>query len=507
MTFKKSILIVLTLISTVSNAQLSIGKEVTLSLDNAIMQEIEVISLNEDGLILVENVITNYGRNEVTNFIRYDSTLTEIWRFAYEPPRSYSLTHTFLADENIFFFFQEDGERGYRILRLNKISGQIVAYESFLLTRMNVSYFTVNGSKALLGGSYNDRAVVEVFNFVENSSKVLPELYSNNLKVVGLENIQDSGNFAVLIRNTRKCLFYIYQFSYDGKLLGSYQIGDKNNVPLGGSLLNFNDNRTLLVGNYADNCSSFSSGFYVNDLTTENQGNFYDFASIDNYLNYLTPKRKKRMRAKIKSRREKGKDFKIRQRIHLHEMTKTEKGWLMIAEIYYPEYNSANNNLFLGYRTYREGQQVYNQFNYSHTFIGEFDRNGNMVWSNSINLKNVSTRQLNDITQLTKIKDGYVLAYPDDGVIRTSIINGENEVLPMQSYDLKSLKSEAKIVDVNSSNLFAWYGQTFLVYGDKRVNTKTSGGDYTAKDIFFLRKLSYSPTEMGETGTKPETAN
>lgn len=498
MTPKSLLFIIFASISVICNAQLNIGKEVMISLDNEMMQEIEVISLNEEGLILVENVIANYGKKATTNFIRYDSTLTEVWRHSYEPPRSFDLTHTFSANEYVFFFFQEDGERGYRILRLSKLSGQIVAYESFLLTRMNVKHFTVNGSKALLGGSYNDRAVVEVFNFVENSSKVLPELYSNNLKVVGLENIQDSGNFAVLIRNTRKCLFFIYQFSYDGKLLGSYQIGDRNNVPIGGSLLNFNDNRTLLVGNYADNCSSYSTGFYVNDLTTQNEGNFYDFASIDNYLNYLTPKRKKRMREKIKSRQEKGKDFKIRQRIHLHELTKTEKGWLMIAEIYYPEYNSNNSTMFLGYRTYREGQQIYNQFNYSHTFIGEFDRAGNMVWSNSINLRNVSTRQLNDITQLTKIDDGYMLAYPDDGVIRTSIINSKNEVQPMQSYDLKSLKSDLKIVDVNSSNLFAWYGQTFLVYGDKRMNSKTSGGDYLAKNVFFLRKLSYAPPETTE---------
>ncbi|MFB0944821.1 MAG: hypothetical protein QMB24_01450, partial [Spirosomataceae bacterium] len=125
---------------------------------------------------------------------------------------------------------------------------------------------------------------------------------------------------------------------------------------------------------------------------------------------------------------------------------------------------------------------------------------GNMVWNNSINLKNVSTRQLNDITQLTKIDRGYMLAYPDDGIIRTSIINSDNEILPMQNYDLKAVKSQSKIIDVNSSNLFAWYGQTFLVYGDKRVN---AGNEYEAKDVFYLRKLSYIPNQP----TKDEKTN
>lgn len=491
---KKYLRVVLFLLIHASvNAQLNIGKEVTLPLNNEIMQEVQVISLQDQGLIVVENVISNYGRREVTNFIKYDSTLTEVWKHEYEPPRSFSLTQTFVDDNYLFFFFQENNERGYRIVRLTKFTGQIVVYEYGLLTRMDVTYFTINGSKALLGGTYNDRAVVEVFNFVELSSKVLPGIYSNNLKVVGVENIDEAGDFIVLIRNTKKCLVYVYQYTHDGKLINSYQVGTRDNVPLEGTVIKFDNNRTLLVGNYADNCSNFSSGFFVHDLTSPKNTNFYDFTSLDNYLNYLSPKRRKRIVARMIARRAKGKEFKIRQRLHLHDITLTDKGWLMVAEIYYPEYNSSGNTMFLGYRTYRVGNDVYNQFNYSHAFLGEFDRDGNLVWNNSINLKNVKTRQLNDITQVTPIENGYVLAYPDDGVIRTGIINNDNVITPMQSYNLKALSKNSRILDVNSSNLFAWYGQTFLVYGNKVVS---SGGESESKDVFFLRKLSYSPAEL-----------
>lgn len=493
MNIKLKLFIIFSLISVVCRAQLTIGNEVTIPLETDIMQEIQVISLNEDGVILVENVISNYGRKEVTSFIRYDSTLNELWRYEYEPPKSFDLTQTYIADEYIFFFFQQDSERGYRIVRLQKTTGQLVVYEYGLLTRMNVTCFTINGSKAFLGGSYNDRAVVEVFNFVENSSKVLPKLYANHLKVEGIENIDNFGNVAVLIRETRKCLFYIYQYSYEGKLLSTSQVGTKDNVPIGGTLIQSEEKKQLLIGNYADNCSSFSTGFYVHNLFNQNEGGFYSFTSIENYLNYLTPKRQKRMKSRIHSRKENGKEFKIRQRIHLHDIKPSENGWLMVAEIYYPEYNSSGSNMFLGYRTFRDGQQVYNQFNYSHAFIGEFDLDGNMVWNNSINLKNISTRQLNDITQVTKIDRGYILAYPDEDVIRTSIIDIENKVIPMQSYDLKSLESESKTIDVNSSNLLAWYGQTFLVYGDKRVNSEV---EYQTKNVFFLRKLSYDPAKL-----------
>lgn len=492
MTYKYLRLLFFVIIHTTVSGQLSVGKEVTIPLNNEIMQEIEVISLQEEGLIVVENVISSYGRKEVTNFIRYDSTLTEVWKSEYEPPRSFSLTQTFVDENYVFFFFQESGERGYRIVRLTKLSGQIVIYEYGLLTRMEVTYFTINGSKALLGGSYNDRAVVEVFNFVELSSKVLPGIYSNNLKVVGLENIDENGGFIVLIRNTKRCLFYVYKYSYDGKLSTSYQVGTRDNVPLEGTVVKSDDSRVLLVGNYADNCSNFSTGFFVHNLSSPDNTHFYDFTTLDNYLNYLNPKRRKRIVTRMLSRREKGKEFKIRQRIHLHEITPTEKGWLMVAEIYYPEYNSNGNSMFLGYRTYRVGNQVYNQFNYSHAFLGELDKNGSLIWNNSINLRNVKTRQLNDITQLTTIDNGYVLAYPDDGVIRTGIINEKNEIKPMRSYDLKNLGSDKKIIDVSSSNLFAWFGQTFLVYGNKLLSSTAQTG---VKDVFYLRKLSYDPVK------------
>lgn len=502
MTYKYLRILVYLLIHLSVSGQLRVGREVTIPLNNEMMQEVEVISLEDEGVIIVENIISNYGRKEVTNFIRYDSTLTQIWKYAYEPPQSYGLTHSFTDKDYVYFFFQETNERGYRIIRLAKSSGQLVAYENFLLTRMEVTHFSINGSKALLGGNYNDRAVVEVFNFVELSSKVLPGIYSNNLKVVGIENIKDYETFAVLIRHTQKCLFYIYTYSYEGKLLNSYQVGSRNNVPLEGSIIKFDHESVMLVGNYADNCSNFSTGFFVHDLKTAKTTNFYDFASLDNYLNYLSPKRRKRIVGRMLSRREKGKEYKIRQRIHLHEITPTTNGWLMVAEIYYPEYNSNNNSMFLGYRSYRVGNQAYNQFNYSHAFLGEFDRSGKLTWNNSINLRNVKTRQLNDITQLTTIDSGYILAYPDDGVIRTGIINQKNEVLPMQSYDLKTLGSKVKIVDVSSANLLAWYGQTFLVYGNKVVN---SGGQMGVQDVFYLRKLSYDPEKL--TDTKGANAN
>jgi hypothetical protein len=73
----------------------------------------------------------------------------------------------------------------------------------------------------------------------------------------------------------------------------------------------------------------------------------------------------------------------------------------MIAEIYYPEYTKIPAPYVLHHCTYREGQQCTTSRYYSHTLL-VVDLAGNMVWNNSINLKNVSTRQLNDITQLTK---------------------------------------------------------------------------------------------------------
>lgn len=471
-------------------AQLTVQKQVELLLKSDQYSEMQIVSLDSNGVVLVNLTYTGFGRNQFINFTKFDSTLTEKWQQSFELPPNFKKLQYLKKDNFLYYYFQEENEQKFNILRLNTVDGQNVVNEGVLLTRMAVDYFEIVGSKALLGGSYNDRAIVEMFNFVDNSSKVLAGLYANNQKIQGINDIAESTEFIVSIRNNRTCLVTLFVFDYDGKLRGSYQLGDKNNVPLTGSVLSISDKKMLFIGNYADNCSSYSSGLYVHDLLNKKTA-YYDFGKLENYFNYLPEKKQNRIKSKIEIKKEKGKNYKIRNRILLHKVMPMQNGWVIIAEIFYPDFSSDITNSTLSYRTYRIDNQVFNQFNYSHAFIGKFDNNGEMVWNNSFNLKNIKSFELNEITQLTSLPNGYLIAYPDDGFIRTGFIDKENQITELESYDIKELDLQDRIVSLDDSSLLAWFGNSFLVYGNKRISKIGVEGSF---DVFFLQKLSYTST-------------
>ena len=77
----------------------------------------------------------------------------------------------------------------------------------------------------------------------------------------------------------------------------------------------------------------------------------------------MNPKREEKIKQKIKLKRQKGKEIKLRNRLLLHDVIQTSEGWLIVAEVFYPEYKSPSNNMGVStWRNYRIGNDVYNNF-------------------------------------------------------------------------------------------------------------------------------------------------
>jgi hypothetical protein len=79
-----------------------------------------------------ENIISNYGRKEITNFIRYDSTLTGCGDTNTTSPL-YDLTPTLYRRRMRVLFLPTGWRKWIPGVRLSKLSGQLVAYEYGLL--------------------------------------------------------------------------------------------------------------------------------------------------------------------------------------------------------------------------------------------------------------------------------------------------------------------------------------------------------------------------------------
>lgn len=471
--------------------QLSVDRKVEFRMSSYETDNIQMVSLGKEGTVLIEFLENDNQLIKRLRTTRFDSTLTQSWQSNLQTDAKFYFLKSFLTTENLFIVYQKLNEPYVSIVNTDLSDGSQTITDLKMLTRMDIEYVAVLGSKALFGGKYNDRAVIEMHNLLDKSSKILPGMYANNTKLIGIDINKIDNTIYAMLKDSKGCQFSIHTFDVEGKNTSKTLLGNKQHVIMNGKVLKNDKNEFFLIGAYSDNCTDFSVGFYVYPIEKNqpSETKFFDFASFKNYLNYLPEKRKERVEERLENKKEKGKEIKLRYRLLLHEIQASEKGWNLVAEVYYPEYNSQlSGNYGWNYSLQRVGNSYYNQFKYSHAIICEFDATSNMAWDASINLNYLTSRELNEVVQVSKHPEGMVIAYPEKDWINTSLVKYNGEKSLVERHDVRSDHQEKGQVELLSSNLLAWYGNHFLVYGfeQKRITPTTE-----PQTFLFLKSLSY----------------
>ena len=478
----------------VVSAQLAQGKRLEFERSNSGDEEHLLIPLKEKGVVLLHSKMEDFHRKFVLDFHKYDSTLTQIWQTTFLPDEDFDLVKTFHNERYLYVLFKKDDKIDIGVLRIDFETGDKTYVEGNLLTNIEIEHFVVLESKAFIGGKYNDRPVVVMFSFFDKTSKVLPEIHNNYLVISDLDVDEHNESVYLMLKNERNCEYILKTYSYEGKATNTLTLGDKHLAPISGEILTLNKQtgikNSILMGNYAEGCSQLSIGFYMKNLAEESEIQFINFADLKNFFSFLNPKREEKIKSKIDQKKQKGKDVKLRFRLLLHDIIPTNEGWVMVAEVFYPEYKSNTNATgWSTWRNYRIGNDVYNNFRYSHAIVCGFDKNGKILWDNSVSLKDLESSELNAKVQITQQGDYQVLAYPDEGLIRTVVIKGSEKAKILEGFDLKASTDSEKITNTERNNLAAWYGHSFLSYGYQTIR---KNNDIANREVFYVTKLTYS---------------
>ncbi|WP_259014401.1 hypothetical protein [Emticicia fluvialis] len=482
-------LLFLWLFSIDASAQLMQGKRIELDLASSAEEEHQLYSLGEQGVLLFHSKEDLYKRKKTIDFVRFDSSLVELWKTPFAFEDEFNLIRTFQNERFLFSLFKKHEKTDIGVLRLDLETGDKTYIEGNLLTNMDIDHFVVLQSKGFIGGKFNDRPVVVMFNFFDKTSRVLPEIHANHLSISEMDVNYEDGLLLVMLKNDRNCQYIVKTYSYEGKHLRTLNLGDKQKTPISGKILTMDNGSPLLLGNYAEGCSPLSIGFYLQRLDHDSKIQYIDFSDLDNFFSFLKPRKEEKIKAKIRQKKQQGKEVKLRNRLLLHNILPTPDGWLMVAEVFYPEYKSPSNGSISTWRNYRIGGEVYNNFRYTHAIICGFDHHGKLVWDNSVSLKEVQSGELNPMVQITHQNDFFILAYPDEDQIKTVIVRKNEKVKDLDSFDLKAGTETEKITDTDRTSLVAWYGHSFLVYGYQTVRKDNS---LINREVFTINKLTYS---------------
>ncbi|QKZ12610.1 hypothetical protein [Spirosoma sp. KUDC1026] len=464
------------------------------------VESFDVTPLAEQG-VLVTIQSGGFFSNEPVRFIyqRLNWNLKPIWYAGYKQDTKYRQIQAYHNDQYLYQLFREYDTNKYQFLRIHLGDGAIETFEGTLLDQFDIRQFKVLDSQAYVGGYHHNRPVVMVFSLFDRSTKVLPGLYANNLELSSIELDEARREVNILVHSSkRRCQFSIRTYNYESRPLRTIDFSNARNSLISGKLLPVNERESLLVGNYSTDCTPYSQGVYVTRIHHDEPATaaddaikdmqFIEFSQLQNFFNYMKPERQQKILARAKRKKEEGKDYKFRYRLLVHDLQPTADGLTLVAEVYYPQYRgSALTNT-----AYTRGMDRYEGFHYTHAFICGFDKMGKLLWDNCLPIKQLLSRDLTQMVQLSQQGDRMVLAYPYEGAINMEVIQGNKILRETEKIKLGTSRENEKIMFSAQDNLMAWYGRHFLAFGFQKI---TSTNSTNPREVFYLNKLTYDPDQ------------
>lgn len=474
----------------ISMAQFEGVKEVMFRLDDNMNDDYNVLSLENENILVLNHKTNYYGRNAEVHFMKYDSSLNLLWKSDYSAGENFNFIKYFQGEKSLYCLFKETDKKNIKVLKIDLRRGDGMVTEAKMLTEMEINFFVATENKIAIGGKYNDRPVIELCRLFDQTSKVLPHVHANYVKIISLDVNEATNDIFVMLKDEKKCQFILSVYDYEGKLLEMRVLGEKKKVLISGQIIKLPNNRLVLAGNYGLHCSDYSSGFYILPLESNSKIQYFLFSDLQNFYAYLPEKRQEKIKNRISKRKSKGKDLNIRYRLNLHAPTEINNKINILAEVYYPEFKSTPFLMRNSFQTLQNNvifNKDFNNYKFTHALICTFDFNGNKEWDYSIGLNNLESTILNQKVQISGLGENYLVAYPKDNFIITGTIGKNMELKEFNSFDLKTLKSDNNIADINV-DIMAWFKNTYLAYGEKTLKNDLG---LALKEYFYITKLHF----------------
>ncbi|MBC8152151.1 MAG: hypothetical protein H7Z72_04505 [Bacteroidetes bacterium] len=492
-------LILLSALTAPAQAQLTHASRLELATHPNDDETFDVTPLAERGVLVTNRRDDNssYARVDF-QFTRYDESFTPQWSTGFSAGRGFRPTLSFRDEQFLYWLFDKDDSNQFVVLRLNTDDGVTETFEGKLPSPLDMQQFRVMGNVAYFGGYYHNRPVVMVYTFFDQTIKVLPGLYVNNLEITSIETDQAHGEIHVLVHSLKRhCQFSIRSYSPDGKPLRTVEFNEAEHSLISGKLLPVNADESILIGNYSTDCTPYSQGIYATRIRHTEGGKlvpeaiqYIAFSDLKNFFNYLKPKQQERLMTRVGKKKDRGREFRFHYRLLVHAPLPTPDGLTLLAEVYYPQYRGTNMPYGTGgiLRQYLEG------YRYTHAFACGFDQSGKLLWDNCLPIKELNSPQLTEMVQVAQRGDTLVLAYPQEGDIVTQVIRGSTVLKTPDTHKLQANSADEKIMSSADETLVAWHDRYFLAYGYQTIRTDKNSVA-PPREVFYLNKLTYDPNK------------
>lgn len=480
--------------------------------------EFILISMKEEGLILVRDKEKFKEGKQVWELIRLDTTLQEVWSLELDIESRLRLVG-YEYKNNLLYLLFRLGEHEASELTLFTIqtnSKDIKRHSINQELSFRVTHFNPLETSIALGGYVSNEPAILLYDLESEKAKLVPGFFISDTELLDLRiNSNNTFNTLIADRTSKQRMRLILKtFDASGALLleDIMEIDPKKTILSGVTTTLLNDD-LLIAGTWSEGNSKQASGIYSTliDPFSEQAINYYDFGQLDHFLDYQSPKRVATYKLRSQQANKAGEipDFKTyASPMRLEEQP---QGFALLTEVYQPStglnsspYWNSTMSMPYGYSPYGYNpfmNRYYNspyQYNTSqtgeskmlHASLVIFDSRGKKIQDYGLKLEDKKLNGLEQTADFIFYKDIVALAYKKEKELRVIMANPDGTSVADTVFT--KLSNPEEIVknnsDVNSFTRF-WYKNVFYVWGYQSIKNTGRKMENVTRYVFYVNKV------------------
>jgi hypothetical protein len=487
----------------------------------------QTIPLGPKGVLLVSK-----PSRSTFNVQKFDVNLERMWSIDGTIEPTLELVSSTYDGQAAYLLFSRFRSNFYQIVKVNIGPGFTETFTINTLDRFQITDFKTLGLSIFMAGMVREEPVLVHTNLANLQTKVLPSAIkgSNAIQAIEVDTAHRLVNVSFAVKQGKQTRIIARSYDENGQLYSQVTVAPKAEYSLlNGRLQILNDSVKLMIGTYGyrnmQNANiAASQGLFIARIVDDEveYTRYHSFTDFNNFFNYMNERQQEKMERKIQKKKESGSDLKLNYRLLVHDIIQKDNQYLLVSEVFYPEYRSQNPNMYgmnsywgnplmmgspFGYGLYnpwlwnplygvRSGynQQVFNGYVYTHAIVAGINRDGNLIWDNSISFENVKSMQLREKINLQVTPNGLTqLVYSHDGGIRSKIIKGETVVDGNRQVQVSPSMEGDKVRRTSTDDINHWYDNYYLAWGEQRIINAQAGDPQTRgrRTVFYLSKISF----------------
>ena len=468
----------------------------------------EVISAKNSGLFLINTVLDISKKETSWQVFKLDTAFNVEWSRVYVLPQTQELLGKYHSDGKLYFLFRKNEvkNRNLELISFDEETGQAASFVIRNYIPFLYFDFKVHKDAAVVGGYYNFRPIVILFNLNEGIPIVLPGLFEDRSELAQI-NMNKNATFDILLtgRNLLKqTTLFLYTYNYEGILVKKTDLKPENKKELlFGRSKTLTDGRQIIAGVYGRSIATdYSRGVFMADVGDEDGQNvsYYNYADLKNFFNYMRAKREKRVLERIERRKIKQKKLRFNYRLLVHDLIPQGDHYILLGEAFYPKYKNVNGNYY-GSGTVMwttnngilKNSRVFEGYKYTHAVVLGFDKEGKLLWDNSFEINDVLSMRLKQYVHASVSDNKIALLYVYEDFIRSKIIS-EDDVLEGKELTPVALKNSSDVVKEGGTELMgieSWYDNVFYIFGTQQIRSPAIDNIPNYREVFFINKVIY----------------